>query len=665
MEEAPTMQSQQTASTADPPAAGGGYDQTRWQGTWQYPWYGSSYGWYGYSYDGPWGAWSGSWDSWYGEANQQQENQQANSEENHRESTTSSWYSNSGDGWGTRSGSRGSDPSLGKWWNTPQGRLWGNSLDEAIEHALSRGWIHLDKAFCTWWTGGSTSEADNSRESSQEQSVQGSTHGQSANDSEEGESKKDRSGKDSIPEYDGTSTIREYRRRVKLFESVTSISPQYRGGRLLERLSGLAWRAAETLNIDDLKNENGVAILLDHLESELEPLEYMKTFQVLSHFYNSFRRQRGEQMTSFDTSFRIQCEKLREVGSPLEGTARAWWFLQKAGISDEVRQKVVSAANGQYEYTRLRQALVAIIPDVNKHNFDGASTQQGQPSQSGGHRKWQSHKKVTVSHRVNAVEGEAEGDHDEDTISEAGEMEREAEILMTQAAKKRNEVEKARGFSQGNKETPEDRQKRITALKQRLPCSACKAAGVVAFGHWHSDPECPQQGKASGTFVVENAHGEEESEENDLEEAFQVGVTEHAAIVLFTSEGMRKESQHLALSDTCCARSVAGQRWVANHVARMMRCGIPFCCMREREPFRFGAGPRVYSSWALVFPLEITGVKHSVWIRCSVVEENVPFLLSRAALRSLGAVLDLDASTVCMKKLGNVTIYPFIPQRWG
>ena len=76
-------------------------------------------------------------------------------------------------------------------------------------------------------------------------------------------------------------------------------------------------------------------------------------------------------MTTFDTSFRIQCEKLREVGSPLEGTAKAWWFLQKANISDEVRQKVVSAAGGTYEYTRLRQALVAVVPDVNRFGNEG------------------------------------------------------------------------------------------------------------------------------------------------------------------------------------------------------------------------------------------------------------------------------------------------------
>ena len=107
-----------------------------------------------------------------------------------------------------------------------------------------------DKAFCTWWTGGSASDADNSRESLQEQSVQGSTQGQSANEGKNG----------------------------ACFFFILQFSTFPAPGQsffsrcfgLSDGWSGLAWRAAETFNIDDLKNENGVTILLDHLESELE-----------------------------------------------------------------------------------------------------------------------------------------------------------------------------------------------------------------------------------------------------------------------------------------------------------------------------------------------------------------------------------------------------------
>lgn len=82
-------------------------------------------------------------------------------------------------------------------------------------------------------------------------------------------------------------------------------------------------------------------------------------------------------------------------------------------------------------------------------------------------------------------------------------LEQEAEVLLTHAARKRAEVTKNRGFAK--KESDEERSARIKEMKERMPCAACKAAGVIAYGHWHSDPSCPQKAKqkTSGpTFIV-------------------------------------------------------------------------------------------------------------------------------------------------------------------
>jgi hypothetical protein len=522
----------------------------------------------------------------------------------------------------------------GRWWNTPKGRFWGDTLDEAVEWAVKQGWITTDKAFCQWWSSQNEAIPESLDEGTEEpipdlEPINASGEGDRPSSSV-GSSEKVRYGKDSIPEFDGSTTMREYRRRVKLFESVTSISPQYRAGRLLERLSGLAWKAAETLDLESIKTENGVSVLLAHLDQELEPLEYMKTFQVLSHFFDHFKRQRGEQMSSYDTSFRIQCDKLREVGSPLEGTAQAWWFLQKAGISDDTRQKVVSAAGGVYDYLKLRQALVAIIPDVHKH---ADASKSADSSMNGpGPRKWQNAKKFHVAHRVNAVAEAGEDDGDEGgledgELSEAGQLEVEAEILMTHAARKRAEAEKGRGFSQSSKsrETPEERARRIEALKQKLPCSACKAAGVLAYGHWHSDEACPQRkGKPNETFVTSNLQNTSDSDGDSLEDAFAVKLTgtvdQKDLQVLMQTASLRKESQLLALSDTCCARSVAGEKWMIAHLTRLHHQQIPFWCHREHEPFRFGAGPRTYSKWAVVSPWSLsTSRRTSAAQRCGSV----------------------------------------------
>ena len=51
--------------------------------------------------------------------------------------------------------------------------------------------------------------------------------------------------------------MREYQRRLHLFQSTTSIDKCFQAGRLVERMSGQAWRATETLRIGSLSVMKG------------------------------------------------------------------------------------------------------------------------------------------------------------------------------------------------------------------------------------------------------------------------------------------------------------------------------------------------------------------------------------------------------------------------
>ena len=94
------------------------------------------------------------------------------------------------------------------------------------------------------------------------------------------------------------------------------------------------------------------------------------------------------EFTAYDSAFRAQCQRLREVGPPLEGLIQAFWFIQKDNISEDLKRQVIAAAGGQYEYHRLRQALVAIVPQVKREHDD-----------KGDISRWTRAK----AHRVNAV----------------------------------------------------------------------------------------------------------------------------------------------------------------------------------------------------------------------------------------------------------------------
>ena len=466
-------------------------------------------------------------------------------------------------------------------------------------------------------------------------------------------------GKDNIPEYDGSYTMREYQRRVRLFEISTSIDPSYRAQKLMEKLSGNAWLATESIPLESLRHPQGVERLLQHLWSELEPLEFLRIFSTLADFYKNFRRSRGQEFVAYDMAFRMHLQRLEEINAGIDGVTKAYWFLEKAGLSAELRKQVVAAAGGQYDYPKLRSAVMAIVPQVSKEE-----EHQGPPANT---RLW---KRGTA--RVQATIEPEDADEPEEPPEDEGDTDRleaELEVLMTHAARKRAAIEQARGFK--TPETSEARERRIKDMKARMPCSACKAHGLTVYGHWHSDPACPYRSKgttvktdppkgngAKVLAVVEDELSDSEYEP-DEEGIFMATLSEDGdnwcANALVEQTGTLDELRCLALSDTCCARSVAGEEWTSQHVKHVHGQGLDAFIVPEKRPFRFGAGPRIYSTYSVVMPLYVEGAKVTPWIRVSVVPQPVPLLLSKAALKSLGAVLDLAGGKLEFSTLRTTT----------
>lgn len=473
--------------------------------------------------------------------------------------------------------------------------------------------------------------------------------------------RKPRTGKEHVPAYDGSSeSMREYTRRVKIYVATTGTDPEFRAGRLLEQLSGQAWKATETLRIEDLRCDTGVDKLLSHLWQELEPLEHLRVFSTLQAFYRSFRRHKGEEFPAFDTRFRVQLQCLEEIGAPISGITKSFWFLETAALSNDLRKQVVAAAGGTYDYDRLRSAIMAIIPQVQKDE---------ELSVFRGDRQHQAFRRRDVRggpHKVNMVgdeekehmgdggdpddppEGAGQDDGD-DADETASQLEREAEVMLTQAAKRRAQADKARGYQKV--ETTSQREERIKQMKAKMPCSACKAHGHTRYGHWHSDKECPyhdesatrkkpEDGKARGVFTVTNLLEDEEMSEDD-DDVYEVMLSGHPA-----------RHDGLAMCDTCCAKTVAGESWMARHMKLLWENGVDFFVVEESEAFRFGPGNRIHSSYAVLIPLGIQGGQHQAVLRVSVVPRKVPMLMSKSALESLGSVLFIKQGRIELQELG-------------
>ena len=423
----------------------------------------------------------------------------------------------------------------------------------------------------------STDTADHDHEGLDEQDTRDSDLGSSS-------TKKDlpKTGKDYVPEYSGETPMREYQTRVRLFESSTGIDASYRAQKLMERLSGQAWLATESLDLDYIKHPDGVKRLLQHLWQELEPLEYLRTFTTLSEFYKGFKRSPGMEYITYDMEFRAHLKHLEEVGAKIEGLTQAFWFIEKAGLSGELRKQVFAAAGGEYDYVKLRRALLAIVPKVDKGEDSGGANRF-----SPGNRQWKPRNNHTAPRQVHATLDELVDDPEGHPVEEAeaegdsAALEGELEVLLTQAARKRAQIEKARGFTK--QESSTEREQRIKEMKARMPCSACKAHGKTVYGHWHGDAACPyrrERDKEKNVLAVVT----EQLSDSDSDQEELLGPSTHDIFIATSTDADDIEGDikaldevwvgvlsrdmpaairfTLALSDTCCARTVAGEKWV-------------------------------------------------------------------------------------------------------
>ena len=134
-----------------------------------------------------------------------------------------------------------------------------------------------------------------------------------------------------------------------------------------------------------------------------------------------------------------------------------------------------------------------------------------------------------------------------------------------------------------------------------------------------------------------------------IQDNYEVHMTQDCLV--YSATDMTSNTKRLALSDTCCSRSVVGERWIQRHMKLLVRRGHGVYVIDEAKTFRFGGSPRVASQYAVIVPLLIEGSKQPVTIRVSVVQQEVPLLIGRNALMEMGAVMDLAEGEINFHKL--------------
>ena len=324
-----------------------------------------------------------------------------------------------------------------------------------------------------------------------------------------------------------------------------------------------------------------------------------------------------------------------EIECRLPEVAKAWAYLNALSLSSSEELALLASVNNEYSTARLQRAAT----------LHEKSLRTPWSFRKPGFSNDTRNKAKGVFHTELEDIDEEGYDMDEDGIPEelAAEL-HEAYMAHENAKAKIKDASRGKDLDKG---LPGTSAERLALAKSRSFCAGCKRRG-----HWHRDPECPlnqapkgghDAGATKGSTKDSGSSGLPAGRGGGAREAFVV----HVAYELgdaHVGEGL------LAITDCACSKTVAGQPWLEAYLEVAKQAGLDPQLEPCEEEFRFGASRIFKATYEATIHLNISG-KH-VAVRASIVNGEVPLLLSRKVLASLGMIYDIAGHKASFEQLG-------------
>ena len=432
---------------------------------------------------------------------------------------------------------------------------------------------------------------------------------------------------------------KEYRRwklwLVNKFQTMDKLPKEGRGSFLFTCLSGKALETVEHVDPTEYQKADGEKVLLKMLDSRFpERDESDELGEVLNEVFN-LRAKEGETLRNWvsrATELFDRCERKSGVKFPEE--ARGYMLLKWSGYPDFIvgKRRAVALVQDEQDDSPLGDKEVMGFDDIEMFLAD--------------------HENVA----------------DDDSGVEYPEQE-VAEVLAATWKEKRAEIarlQKSRRFDQA-REAKRSFRVEIEEMKRKTKCNRC---GRIS--HWAR--ECRQKrdatsatGSHSASFS-KNASKENAASYVAVEEEIQPSFV--ASVGVFQtllqqlqhrrSQAALNSEQHLepvstevllvsspgyAVLDSGCGKIIIGERTLEQFQkiwTQDGRFGPEF--KTETNVFKFGNGDRETSQKVVIMPIGLAGRFGNV--QAAVVKGDAPLLLSRPALKRLGATLDFENDRV-------------------
>ena len=437
-------------------------------------------------------------------------------------------------------------------------------------------------------------------------------------------------------------SARSYLRQVEAWSKVTRTDPTQQALLLYQNLSDRAWVESEELNVEDLASPQGLKVFTSWIRERYQEVEVSRIAEALTLFFKKMKRQAGQSIREFNSVFDRGHSRLLEIDCRLPEVARAWAYLNALGLSSSEELSLLASVGNDYSTAKLQKAAILHEkslrgPWVPRNKGDGKGAKSAYMAGVDGDEP---------QHGPDDVYGgDEQGPYlDEETAKEI----HEAFVAQESAKARYRDVIKARGVDpetlKNGKKGAEESTKPSSdeSLAQAKLRSYC--AGCGRRGHWHKDAECPLN-RAGNSAPKPRATQDHQVHATTASPGPPAGVVEVAYMV-----GDLGGDRLLAITDTACSKSVMDQKWLESYLRLAKETGVDTQFLDCHDDFRFGASRLFHANFSATIVIQIRD--RVFMLRASVVQGEVPLLMSRGALSKLGMVYDLEGHSAQFKHLG-------------
>lgn len=425
--------------------------------------------------------------------------------------------------------------------------------------------------------------------------------------------------------------------------TLDKLSEANRGPYIYTLLSGKALETVEHLEPEAYQKAGGDKVLWDLLDQRFPQKEQVDELgEILGEVF-SMKIREGESVkawTARSQELFDRCKRKTNVDFPDQ--ARGWLTLNRASLSEEQRAVVIARARGSLSRESISIAMRSCYPDLlGPRKKAVAAVDEVLPveHQTEIDDAWEDEFRDVVDF----VEDNAHGDEEIDEHFAESDV---AEVLASTWKEKRMELSKlqrARQFGEA-KEVRRAFRVEVEEMKARTSCNRCGKKG-----HWAR--ECPMpkgsaKGKGSSSASTTSGAAAVVSEDAGFDFVAQVSSVPRLLDLVRSFKSSSPcfdvalvSCPGFGVIDSGCGRTMVGEATLSAFEKLWKQRGLDSPPrLDETHQFKFGNGHLETSKIVVPMPVKIAG-KTGV-IRASIVKGHAPLLISRTALKSLGASLD-------------------------